>query len=248
LVNTKTASVGTRSRFWLVLAAAATLALSALYLGRPALATEGDPHKVTICHRTDSQTNPYVVITVDVASVDGDSGNDNGQGDHLLEHTGAVWAGPDTPKEPKWGDIIPPFYEDGSTLTGYPSLNWDDAGQAIFYNDCNPVAQESQAAESQAQESQAEESQAEESQAEQSQAEESQAEQSQAEESQAEGSQGEPEQSVEAGTGTPGQSQSDTALGPKGPGPLSTLLFTLILLTSLGALAYTNVRSVRRRT
>ena len=32
-------------------------------------ATKPPDHKITICHRTDSYTNPYVVITVDVASV-----------------------------------------------------------------------------------------------------------------------------------------------------------------------------------
>jgi hypothetical protein len=41
-----------------------------------ASATKGDPeHKVTICHATASRTNPYVMITVDVASIVGDSGH-----------------------------------------------------------------------------------------------------------------------------------------------------------------------------
>jgi hypothetical protein len=41
-----------------------------------ASATKGDPeHKVTICHATASKTNPYVMITVDVASIVGDSGH-----------------------------------------------------------------------------------------------------------------------------------------------------------------------------
>jgi hypothetical protein len=43
-----------------------------------ASATKGDPeHKVTICHATASETNPYVTITVDVASIVGDSGHGN---------------------------------------------------------------------------------------------------------------------------------------------------------------------------
>jgi hypothetical protein len=108
-------------------------------------ATQPDPlHKVTICHRTNSVTKPYVVIDVDEASVDGDNGNDNGQGDHLLDHLGAAFdfsADPDvtypTPRNgDQWGDIIPPFYSDGQTLTGYPSLNWDATGMAIFYAGC----------------------------------------------------------------------------------------------------------------
>ena len=41
-----------------------------------ASATKGDPdHTVTICHATASQTNPYVMITVDVASIVGESGH-----------------------------------------------------------------------------------------------------------------------------------------------------------------------------
>jgi hypothetical protein len=110
-----------------------------------ASATKPDPlHSVTICHRTNSVTHPYVQITVDEASVDGNSGNDNGHGDHLLEHLGPVFdvnADPDVAYPPphngdQWGDIIPPFYADGQTPTGYPSLNWDAAGQAIFEAGC----------------------------------------------------------------------------------------------------------------
>jgi hypothetical protein len=55
------------------------------------------------------------------------------------------------------------------------------------------------------------------------------------------------EQSVEAGTGTPEESQSDGALFFNGSGPLATIAFSLILLASLGTLAYANVKSVRSR-
>jgi hypothetical protein len=53
------------------------------------------------------------------------------------------------------------------------------------------------------------------------------------------------EQSVEAGTGTPEESAPDGALSLNGVGPLPTIAFSLILLASLGALAYANVKSVR---
>jgi hypothetical protein len=92
-------------------------------------------HKVTICHATNSANNPYVEITVDVSAVDGQAGNDNGHGDHLLNHTGPVF-NPANPV-PGWGDIIPPFYSDGLTPTGLPSANWDDVGQPFFNNGCN---------------------------------------------------------------------------------------------------------------
>jgi hypothetical protein len=55
------------------------------------------------------------------------------------------------------------------------------------------------------------------------------------------------EQSVEAGTGTPAASQANTAGLFDGNSPLPTILFSLILLASLGTLAYANVKSVRNR-
>jgi hypothetical protein len=70
-----------------------------------ASATKPDPaHKVTICHATASATNPYVVITVDIASIVGDAG-------HGKSGVNA-------------GDIIPPFTMDGYSYAGH---NWDAA-------------------------------------------------------------------------------------------------------------------------
>ena len=95
----------------------------------------GNESKVTICHRTNSVSNPYVVIRVAQSSVDGDLGNNKGRGDHYAEHRGPVFdPEADYPKPmsgDEWGDIIPP-------ITGvHDGLNWTSAGIDIYYNDCN---------------------------------------------------------------------------------------------------------------
>ena len=56
-------------------------------------------HSVTICHATDSYSNPYVVNTPDISS----SGHLTGG--HDTEHEGPVFFDGITVK---WGDIIPP--------------------------------------------------------------------------------------------------------------------------------------------
>jgi hypothetical protein len=66
-----------------------------------------DGHMVTICHRTGSESNPYVIITVDVAAIDGQEANDHDGHDQ-------VGNGP-------IGDVIPPvvgYNDDGK--------NWND--------------------------------------------------------------------------------------------------------------------------
>jgi len=53
------------------------------------------------------------------------------------------------------------------------------------------------------------------------------------------------EQSVEAGTGTPAASQPDTSLITAAVSLLPTVALSLILLASIGALAYANVKARR---
>jgi hypothetical protein len=55
------------------------------------------------------------------------------------------------------------------------------------------------------------------------------------------------EQSQKAGEGTPEESQADSALSALGSSPLATIAFSLILLASLGTLAYANVKAARSR-
>jgi hypothetical protein len=96
----------------------------------------GDPSvNVTICHRTNSDTNPYVEITVDESSVDGLGGGS----DHLGAHTGPVWDPTLKAQHIKWGDIIPPFDMNGDPRPD-PTLiaNWPE-GQEIFENGCAPA-------------------------------------------------------------------------------------------------------------
>lgn len=77
--------------------------------------------KVTICHASDSQTNPY---NTQQPSKSADvSGHD--------DHNGVVWY-PGI-ADHAWGDIIPPFYYIGGYYAGQ---NWTTDGQAIWNNNC----------------------------------------------------------------------------------------------------------------
>ncbi len=91
-------------------------------------------HKITLCHGTNSVTNPYVMITVDADAADGDTGNDKGQGDHST-HVGPVannqsYAQSLKDSKTAWGDVIP-------SHDNYGGLNWDAQGQAVYNAGCN---------------------------------------------------------------------------------------------------------------
>lgn len=141
ITNNKTRVASSAAAFALVV----TQLFAPLSLLVPKVAADPKGEQnVTICHRTNSITNPYVQETVAASSVDGDNGNDNGQGDHLLEHTGPVFDVNTTYPTPhngdQWGDIIPPFDTNNASYDNpQTSLNWVDnaTGQAIWNNGCN---------------------------------------------------------------------------------------------------------------
>ncbi len=83
-------------------------------------------HKVTICHRTGSASNPYVVITVDVAAINGKGVRDHDRHDQ-------VGNGP-------IGDIIPPvagYNDDGKNWDGQWTAEMAQAGE-VTAKDCTP--------------------------------------------------------------------------------------------------------------
>ncbi len=97
--------------------------------------TQGDEQKVTICHATNSESNPYVVNTPAIDSIVKGEGHDG--------HNGPIWAAGDKAADITWGDIIPKF--DYSGVTGdiysghYPGKNWTNEGQDIYSDGCQIV-------------------------------------------------------------------------------------------------------------
>lgn len=87
-----------------------------------------DNDKVTICHATNSNSNPY---NKENPKKDADvSGHDG--------HNGPVWF---SGIKGDWGDIIPPFtYHDKNGNHSYPGKNWTVEGQAFYNNNCDKPA------------------------------------------------------------------------------------------------------------
>lgn len=106
---------------------AVALLASGLYAAGAVAGDHGSTQSghVTICHRTGSHHNPYVVISPSAAGVY--------HGHYSQHNEHAVF--PNTASDGKWGDIIPPFQYNGVTY----SLNWNADGQAIWSNGCRPA-------------------------------------------------------------------------------------------------------------
>ncbi len=81
----------------------------------------GDSHeKVTLCHATGSQSNPYVSVDVNISSA-GDAVDAKGHNAHD-------------------GDIIPPYgYSGQDGSMSYPGKNWTAEGQDIWNDGCKVV-------------------------------------------------------------------------------------------------------------
>lgn len=85
-------------------------------------------HKYTICHATNSATNPYVMITVDYNSIVKKAGHDG--------HDGPVATSEKVAAELKsekisWGDVIPAIAEHD-----YAGKNFTSEGVLLLNNDC----------------------------------------------------------------------------------------------------------------
>jgi hypothetical protein len=96
--------------------------------------SEGNPYtqsaSIPICHRTNSDSNPYGSESPDFDSIVKRKGHGS--------HTGPVWNSTLKDSYTKWGDIIPSFWyqTNKTTKTFYPGLNWNIDGQKIYNNNC----------------------------------------------------------------------------------------------------------------
>lgn len=107
-----------------VLATAAVLSLSATTHA----SNDTDNSKITVCHATNSATNPYVKITVDTHAV-----VMNGHGGHDDTVVAISTQKAQELKDAKvtWGDIIPAIPEQN-----FAGVNWNEEGKALFAHGC----------------------------------------------------------------------------------------------------------------
>ncbi len=96
--------------------------------------------KVTICHATAANGNPYTTNTIDTSSVDASgAGYLNGHGGP--SHDGPIWDPAGGAGQPTWGDIIPVFTNPNPPGSTFPGRNATGAVAAILLaNNCNYVA------------------------------------------------------------------------------------------------------------
>lgn len=90
--------------------------------------SESPEAKITICHATNAQTNPYVKITVSANAI----ANHQDFNGHGKQHEGGVWV--QGIADHSWGDIIPAF----TTKDGvkFPGQNMNEAGKKILDGGC----------------------------------------------------------------------------------------------------------------
>ena len=106
-------------RAFAVMAVGGSVVVSGALLVGPAIATPSQ--NFTICHATNSDSNPYRVITVNTSSIE-EANNSlaklyNGHGDH----DGLLWNADLKGSHVKWGDIIGPFeYTSKGKTVSYP--------------------------------------------------------------------------------------------------------------------------------
>lgn len=127
LVVTATDSAGTPNTATSTVTFAIEAAVVIQNTPAPEPAPEPD-RKVTICHRTHSETNPYVRITVDYNSVNKKSGHQGHDeifaGEHVFK--AGIYK---RAKDKLWGDIIP---ADPSGLNRWQPLNMTTLGAQIY--------------------------------------------------------------------------------------------------------------------
>lgn len=98
------------------------------YSGNDPKKLEEDNDKVTICHRTNSVTNPYRRITVSTSSVTNKAGHPSHDEIYLTHHV--FDSSVNYPANKKdWGDIIP---ADPTGKNRWQPLNWTALGEAIY--------------------------------------------------------------------------------------------------------------------